>query len=97
MKGVVIHLISAIIGCGIWVFFYINGTESFEINLKLNLKLPKDFIIAGSKKDFYIKILVETNRRFKNSVKNNIYEVSKELSLKGKIFPKKNMFFIYKN
>ncbi len=88
MKNAIIHIVALISGIIIWIFIYVYGSEIVEIRIKLNIEIPENFIVIGKTKYFYIKILVETNRRSKNYI-NNMYVVTKKLDIKSKLFPKK--------
>lgn len=96
MKNVSVHIVSIIIAIIVWIYIYINGSEIVEISVKLNMNIPKNFVIVSKTNDFYVRILVETNRRFKEYV-NGIYEIPKKLKVRGKIFPKKIMVKISKD
>ncbi len=88
VKILLIHLISLISGILLWIYLYINGMEQYELTIKLNISLPPNHIIIGRNNDISVKVIIETNRKYKEYLNNN-YEIYKKVNVKGRLFPKR--------
>ncbi|MFN7181237.1 MAG: hypothetical protein ACK4NF_00980 [Planctomycetota bacterium] len=89
MKNIIIHGLSLVTAIIIWIYVYLIGKETIEIMVKLNIELPRNFIVIEKTRDFYIKVLVETNNRYYKDYINRVFEINKKINVKGLIFPKK--------
>lgn len=88
IKILFIHLISIVSGIILWIYIYINGMEQYELAIKLNISLPPTYIIIGKNNDLSVRVIIETNRKYKEYLNNN-YQMYKKIKVKGRIFPKK--------
>lgn len=88
VKAVVIHFISLTMAVIIWIYSYLNGINQYIIATKLNISIPQKYTIIGKNKDIFIRVVVQTNRKYEEYLKQN-YEIYKKVNIKGKIFPKK--------
>lgn len=88
IKVLLIHFLSLTLGILLWIYLYINGIEQYVITMQLKIQIPQNYVIVEKNKNIPIKIIVQTNRKYKRYLPNNYY-IHKKVAIKGRIFPKR--------